>query len=415
MGYNFRLIISIMVLFSILLLLIIIGPEINESILTAKNQVDSLECDIVDSDKESTKSVIEKDDDPLDVTSEITGPNVAFQLKYDKYLLTYTYLLIENETANIRKGPSQEEPILKTASKNEKLSYIETVKNIKKWYYITWNEGEQQLFGFLDVDSAVKRIFQFDKMHEAILKAEKAATKGPLTYIDNYHNIKGHAPKYQGGELDNKGGRRSQSAPGYIDTSNLSEFDYLEDGTLVRILSSDSQYTQIALVKDESEYYVPNKYVVAPPAVISINKAIVIDRTNQNEVVFEKIDQEWKVISHTLATTGKIGEYHQPTPLGYFYAMEKRDKFYYYKDGTYIIQGYAPYTIRFAGGAYVHGVGINYKYNDDGTRTDPGMVEYSETIGTVPLSHKCVRNYTSHAKFLYDWYTPGEVIVIVIE
>ncbi|MDD4565281.1 MAG: L,D-transpeptidase family protein [Eubacteriales bacterium] len=415
MGNNCRLIISIMVLLSILLLLIIIGPDVNESILAVNNQADSLENNIVDSDKESTKSDIEKDDDPKDVTSETTEPNVAFQLKYDKYPLTYTYLLIENDTANIRKGPSQEEPILKHASKNEKLSYIETVENETKWYHVTWNEGEQQLFGFLDIDSATKRVFEFDKMHEAILKAEKASAKGSLTYIDNYHNIKGHAPKYQGGDLDKNGGIRSQSAPGYFDTSNLNEFDYLGDGTLVRILSADSQYTKVALVKDESVYYVPNKYVVAPPAVIAINKTIVIDRANQNEVVFEKIEREWKVISYTLATTGKTGKYHQLTPLGYFYAMEKRDKFYYYKDGTYIIQGYAPYTIRFAGGAYVHGVGINYIYNADGTRTDPGKVEYSETIGTVPLSHKCVRNYTSHAKFLYDLYTPGEVIVIVIE
>ena len=415
MKNNLGLKILIMALISILLLLIIIGPEINESILAANNQVDSLKRNIVHSDKESTESAIEKDDDPSDVASEITEPDVAFHLKYDKYLLTYTYLLIEKESANIRKGPSYEEPILKTVSKNEKLGYIETVENENKWYYVTWNEGEHQLFGFLDVDSAVKREFQFDKAHEAVLKAEKAAAKGPLTYIDNYHNNKGYAPKYKGGELDKNGARRSQSAPGYIDISNLSEFDYLGDGTLVRVLSADSQYTKVVLVKDESEYYVPNKYVVAPPAVASIKKAIVVDRANQNEVVFEKIDQEWKVISYTLATTGKVGKYHQPTPLGYFYTMEKRDKFYYYKDGTYIIQGYAPYTIRFAGGAYVHGVGINYKYNDDETRTDPGMVEYSKTIGTVPLSHKCVRNYTSHAKFLYDWYTPGEVIVIVIE
>lgn len=415
MNNNIGLKILVMALISILLLLIIVGPEINKSLLAANNKVDSLEREIVHSDTESTESAIEKDDDPSDVNSEITEPNVEFQLKYDKYLLTYTYLLIEKELVNIRKGPSYEEPVLKTVSKNEKLGYIETIENENKWYYVTWNEGEQSLFGFLDAESAVKREFQFDKMHEAVIKAEKAADKGPLTYIDNYHNLKGAAPRYKGGELDKHGARRSQSAPGYIDINNLSEFDYLGDGTLVRVLSTDSQYTKVALVKDESEYFVPNKYVAAPPAVISIKKAIVIDRANQNEVVFEKTGKEWKVISYTLATTGKVGKYHQPTPLGYFYAMEKRERFYYYKDGTYTIQGYAPYTIRFAGGAYVHGVGINYKYNADGTRIDPGMVEYSKTIGTVPLSHKCVRNYTSHAKFLYDWYTPGEVIVVVIE
>jgi len=43
------------------------------------------------------------------------------------------------------------------------------------------------------------------------------------------------------------------------------------------------------------------------------------------------------------------------------------------------------------------------------------MVEYSSTIGTTPRSHKCVRNYTSHAKYLWDWSEIGKTAVIVIE
>ena len=415
MKNNLRLKILVMAMFSILLLLLIIGPEINGSIVAANNQVDSLKSDVVDSEKETTKSAIDKHESPSDVTSEITEPQVAFQLKYDKYPLTYTYLLIQNNTVNIRKGPSTEEPVLKAVSKNEKLSYIETIENEGKWYHVTWQEGEQRFFGFVNADVAVKRVFQFDKMHDSILKAEKSSAKGPLTYIANYHNLRGYAPKYQGEELDKNGNRRSQSAPGYFNLSDLNEFDYLGDGTLVRVLSAGSHYTKVAQVKDENVYFVPNKYIATPAAVTAISKAIVIDRANQNEVVFEKMGEDWKIISYTLATTGTLGKYHQPTPLGYFYAIEKRERFYYYKDGTTSIQGYAPYSIRFAGGAYIHGVPVNYKYNAEGGRIDPGKVEYSRTIGTEPLSHKCVRNYTSHAKFIYDWYTPGEVIVIVIE
>ena len=124
---------------------------------------------------------------------------------------------------------------------------------------------------------------------------------------------------------------------------------------------------------------------------------------------------EWKIVSYSLATTGKSGKYHQPTPLGYYYAIEKKPRFYYLKDGTNDIEGYAPYAIRFTAGAYVHGVAVPYEYTDDGVRVDPGIREFSNSIGTVPLSHKCVRNYTSHAKFLYDWYEHGKTIVIVIE
>lgn len=414
MQKNLRLTVLVMSLFSILLFLLIIGPEVNGTIVAANNNVDSLEPDVVDSSDETSKSAIEKDD-PSDVTSEIKEPVVAFQLKYDKYPLTYTYLLVQNETVNIRRGPFMTEPVLRAVYRNEKLNYIETITNDSKWYHVTWQENGQQLFGFINADVATKRVFQFDKMHEAVLKAEKVSDVGPLTYINNYHNLKGYAPLYQGEELDKIGGRRSQSAPGYPDPADLNKFNYLGDGTLVRVLASGSQYTRVALVKDERVYFVPNKYIATPAAVTAVKKAVVIDRANQNEVVFEKIGQEWKVISYTLATTGATGKYHQPTPLGYYYGIERRERFYYYKDGTTTIQGYAPYTIRFAGGAYVHGVPVNYKFNSEGGRVDPGRIEFSKTLGTVPLSHKCVRNFTSHAKFLYDWYTPGEVIVVVIE
>lgn len=416
MQKNLRLTILVMALFSILLFLLIIGPEVGGAVAAENNNVDSLKPDVVDSSNEPTGSAIEKDDSPTDVTSEITEPKVAFQLKYDKYPLTYVYLLVQNDTVNIRKGPSLTEAVLKTVSRNEKLNYIETITNDGTWYHVTWSEAGQQYFGFINADVVTKRVFQFDKMHQEVLKAETEVGTGSVTYIGNYHNLKGWAPLYQGEELDKEGGRRSQSAPGYPDPSDLNEFVYLGDGTLIKVLDQGSQYTRVSPVRDlQKVYYVPNRYIVMPAAVSEIKKAVVIDRGNQNEAVFEKIGAEWKVISYTLATTGKKGTYHQPTPLGYYYAIEKRERFYYYEDGTTKIQGYAPYAIRFAGGAYLHGVPVNYKFKADGGRIDPGKAEYSKTLGTVPLSHKCVRNYTSHAKFIYDWYTPGEMIVIVME
>ncbi|HYE67446.1 MAG TPA: hypothetical protein VEA58_02470, partial [Anaerovoracaceae bacterium] len=137
MQKNLRLTVLVMSLFSILLFLLIIGPEVNGTIVAANNNVDSLEPDVVDSSDETSKSAIEKDD-PSDVTSEIKEPVVAFQLKYDKYPLTYTYLLVQNETVNIRRGPFMTEPVLRAVSRNEKLNYIETITNDSKWYHVTW-------------------------------------------------------------------------------------------------------------------------------------------------------------------------------------------------------------------------------------------------------------------------------------
>lgn len=446
MQKNLRLAILVMLLSSVFLFLLIVGPQVRDATAaghdgypvavesgtddstageavdaavtgigtSAPENIDSRDPEILDSIGEPTGPAIQKD--PYDVTAEITEPKMAFQLKYDKYPLTYTYLLVD-KAVNVRTGPALTEAKLKVAQKNEKLSYIETVTwpDGVQWYHITWQQNGRQLFGFVSADAVTKRVFQFNKAYDAVLKAEQSAAEGPLTYINNYHNLKGSSPLYHGGETDSTGGRRSQSAPGYPNLADLKEFSYLGDGTLVKVLSSGSQYTRVSLVYDGKNYFVPNKYVATPPAIAAVKKAVVIDRANQNEVVFEKIGGEWKVISYTLATTGTTGEYHQPTPLGFFYGIEKRERFYYYKDGTTSIQGYAPYAVRFAGGAYMHGVPVNYKYNSNGSRIDPGKVEYSGTMGTVPLSHKCVRNYTSHAKFVYDWYTPGEVAVIVIE
>ena len=48
-------------------------------------------------------------------------------------------------------------------------------------------------------------------------------------------------------------------------------------------------------------------------------------------------------------------------------------------------------------------------------RVDPGHREALTSLGTTPRSHKCVRNFTSHAKFIYEWAEIGKTIVIVIE
>lgn len=420
MEKNLGLKITVLVLCTILLLLLIIGPEVRKTIEASgangvvlnQNPVDSSQ---VSDENQSTPDAIQEEDATSDVTDEIPEPAVNFHLKYENYPLTFLYLVSLEEGIPVKAGPSAEEAVIRTMKRNEKIDYVETVDKDHRWYHVTWWEKDEKKFGFIQEGAITKRIFQFDKMHEMVKFADTEFAKGKLTYVSNYKNYKGQAPAYQGANKDGEGNSRSQSAPGYADLDNLAEFTYIGDGELMRVLSADSKFTKVLLLRNGQKYFIPNKYLDTHHAVSQLNKAIVIDRENQNEVVFEKLGQEWQVISYSLATTGKLGKYHQPTPLGYYYAIEKRERFYYYKDGTTSIQGYAPYTIRFAGGAYVHGVPVDYKYSADGQRIDPGKVEFSPSLGTIPLSHKCVRNYTSHAKFLYDWYVPGETIVIVME
>ncbi|WP_312093183.1 L,D-transpeptidase [Aminipila sp.] len=260
-----------------------------------------------------------------------------------------------------------------------------------------------------------ERCFQFDLMRQKINEAEQTIKKYRLTYIDNYKNRNGMAPKYQGEEIDRFGNERSAAAPAYENINNLEELIYIVDGTLVEILEEDADYTLIKVVGNDTEYSVPSQYIASDDCLEELKKVIIVDRTNQNIATFEKEDGAWNITSYSKATTGKEGKYHQLTPLGFYYAIEKKPKFYYVKDGTDLIEGYAPYAVRFTAGAYTHGVATAYKYAEDGTKIDPGIKEFSSSIGTVPLSHKCVRNYTSHAKFIYDWYEHGKTIVIVIE
>ncbi|MEG0070253.1 MAG: L,D-transpeptidase, partial [Cetobacterium sp.] len=72
-----------------------------------------------------------------------------------------------------------------------------------------------------------------------------------------------------------------------------------------------------------------------------------------------------------------------------------------------IIEGYSPYAVRFTRGAYMHGIPVNLP------RTE--MIEYSPLLGTEPRSHMCVRNATSHAKFIYDWSRTKQTLVFVID
>lgn len=412
---------TILVLLSTLLFLVFILQGQEEQLLFEKYSLVASEIngkEPVDQESEFEKAAI---GDVIAIEEEFILPSFPVSLKYHNYKTTYTYFLVEREMVEVRSGPSFSETVIKRLSKNDKVNYIETVfvktgeNTSDQWYHITWNDNGDTLFGFVNSNDVTKRFFQFDKMEKAVNFAQEYADRGKLTYINNYKNQTGYAPFYHGGTVDEFGNERSQSAPGYFDLSNLQEFIYIEDGTLVKYLFTKGDYIKVQLLSTGETYFVPRKYIPTDRAVTSLKKIVVIDRMNQNEAVYENIQGTWTMISYSLATTGTVGEYSQITPLGYFYAVERREQFLYYKDGTYQIQGYAPYVIRFNGGAYIHGVATNYKYNSKGQIITPPIQEYSKTIGTVPLSHKCVRNYTSHAKFLYDWYTPGETIVVVIE
>jgi len=342
-------------------------------------------------------------------------------LEYDQYPIGFDYVLIQVASANIREKPSTSAEIVATAQRYERLNLRREVRGEYQdqsktdcWYEVYWKEGDEIQTGYVFAPLVEVRRFQFEKMSEVIERLMEDVEGGRMAYVHNYKNVKGSPPLWKGKTVDEYGYRRSQSAPGYLAPDTKGEFRYIPDGMLLKVLKEEKDLVLAWVPSFQGEYWIPQKYVRFYPDMKEITKVIVVDRSQQNQAAFHIEPDGIRLVSYTLATTGKKGPYSLETPLGIYMAIQKRDRFEYYGDGTTIIEGYAPYAVRFSGGGYIHGVPVNYQVID-GQRVDPGMKEYLHTIGTEPRSHMCVRNYTSHAKFIYDWVEIGRSAVIVIE
>ncbi|MBK5723045.1 L,D-transpeptidase, partial [Dysgonomonas sp. Marseille-P4677] len=261
------------------------------------------------------------------------------------------------------------------------------------------------------------RIFQWDKIRERLALLEnirQASAKWAI--LQNYKNKNGEAPLvkvYRRNEYkriaDTSGVERYQSVPLFLSDDTITAIRYGRDGALVRLLAdSTTSFFMVSTVDFSGEWFVPRKYIKEIHDTIMFNKAIIVDRNNENIVTLEKVDSKWLVRSMNPATTGlHKPPYQQETPLGMFIIQEKKTRMIFLKDGSIETGGFAPYANRFTNGGYIHGIPVNEPRKN--------LIEYSQTLGTTPRSHMCVRNATSHAKFIYDWAPIEETVVFVIE
>lgn len=388
-----------------------------------------IEEDYMDESNEYNEN---QDIDNIDTEEDIEEPvliqefntqlpdNIGLQLKYEEYPISYDYLLIL-KSSNIRELPSSKSKIIGKRGAMEKIRLVSEVRgeylktwDKDSWYEVQWEEDGNNETGYIFSALAEDRHFQFDKMDKSIDQLQQSLDFGLLAHISNYKNANGVPPKIRGKTFDSYGHRRSQSAAGYEEPDKSSEFRYIPDGMLLHVLEEQEGFTKVKVVGFEGEYWVLNKYINREKVLTNLNKVVIVDRKYQNQGVFELEDGRWNLISYGFSTTGKTGKYSLETPLGFYTFIEKRDRFYYFEDGTTKIAGYAPYAARFSGGGYIHGVPVNYKMEGDKI-IDPGKQEYLHSIGTIPKSHMCIRNYTSHAKFLHSWIDIGETAIVIIE
>lgn len=261
------------------------------------------------------------------------------------------------------------------------------------------------------------RSFQWEKIKDRLAWLENMQRKPDIWGIlQNYRNNNGEAPlvkAYRRNEYkriaDTLGVERYQSIPLFHPEDTVTPVRYGRDGSLIKVLKDSTRnFIKVATTDFEGEWYVPKKYLKHIHDTIVFTHVIVVDRNNENIVTMEKVDSEWVVRSMNPATTGlHKPPYQQETPLGMFVIQEKKTKMYFLVDGTTRTGGFAPYASRFTNGGYIHGIPVN-----EPRKT---LIEYSASLGTTPRSHMCVRNATSHAKFIFDWAPTEQTIVFVIE
>ena len=346
-------------------------------------------------------------------------PDILKNLQYEHYMLSYDYFLVTApDRSAILKDPNPASEEIGSVLCAEKITLHdrvqgETIGDSNIWYKVSQKENGQINTGYIHSHAGTPRKFRFDEMLNALQDLNQQILGGKLHYISNYKNINGTPPTKNNGATDEFGYRIYQSAPGYSKADTASDFRYLPDGILLKILSEDETFYRVFVPTFNSEFFVPKKFINPDIYVYNFSHVIVVDRKEQNQATFEVSPNGTAMISYTLSTTGLKGPLSFETSLGYYKAIEKKERFEYLGDNRAEIAGYAPYAIRFSGGAYIHGVPVDYEVKE-GERIDPGKIEYLHTIGTFPRSHMCVRNFTSHAKFLYDWMKPEAGAVIII-
>ena len=234
--------------------------------------------------------------------------------------------------------------------------------------------------------------------------------------MQNYRNLNNEAPlvrRYVRNTYrrvaDTLGVERYQSVPLYLPTDTLVPEIYGRDGSPARLVDSIGGFYRIHPLNADGEWMVPQRYIKMLSDTAVFNHVVFVDRHDQNITAIERVGKaDWRIRSKNPATTGRYAPpYAQPTPLGIFLLQQKKVKMVYLKDGKKEIGGFAPYASRFTNGAYIHGVPVKAPATK--------KIEYSWSLGTVPRSHMCVRNATSHAEFIFNWAPVEGTLVIVIE
>jgi len=356
----------------------------------------------------------------LEEFQTVLPDEIIDSIQYTQYDMAYDYFLVTAENGSeIRESPAPDAPVVAKAENLDKVSLLQRAEGKEfddsdMWYRVGFQIGDKIEEGYIHSNAGKPRNFRFDKMLDAINDLKQQVDQGELHFVSNYKNQNGTPPQEGNAAIDEYGYRVYHSAPAYEQADTASTYRYIPDGMLVRMLDENGEFYHVNVPTFGGDFYIQKQYIDTNVTLSQLNHIVVVDRNQQNQASFELNENVLSLVSYTLASTGIPGEFSYETTLGIYKAIQKRERFEYLKSGTQEIAGYAPFALRFTGGAYIHGVPVAYE-EENGERVDPGLIEYVHTIGTFPRSSMCVRNFTSHAEFLYNWIDTKTGAVIVIE
>lgn len=325
---------------------------------------------------------------------------IQLEIKYKGSLPSFlSYVFPQKNKVNLRERPSSKSTLKGIADYLEKLAVLEIVENSlgEKWYKVLNPKGEE---AFVRYESVKFMEFRFVNMKRGIQQLEEfieeEISQGrTLSAVDAYRpNPSNKNPKKR---RDKYGSVEEQS----VSVSYRGERIFVPDGRLLSILKSSKKLSQVKTFGiGEFPLKISNKFLNENFKIREVpKKIIVVDLKNQNFGAFERMADEWKVVSYSYSNSGKESHMGYKTPKGVFVISEAKKIMTYTNTHGEII-GYANNALRFSGGGYIHGTPINY--------SDKFHSSYLKDIkegkmGTYPETRKCIRNTVEHSKFLFEW------------
>ncbi|WP_028857158.1 L,D-transpeptidase family protein [Psychrilyobacter atlanticus] len=347
--------------------------------------------------------IIYSNGDILEKKELLKEANYNENIKFSGALPERKYVLITSNKAIPKKDAYKTSERLKEkVFWGEKYTYLgETKKFYKiscygKTAYITKKYSILRRFDFNKMVSKLKELNKF---------IETSPKKSDIRIINHYINPT--SKKNDQGERDSYGSRGEQAAIAYYIENKVEKFRYIHDRQYILITGKDEEKGTISfkLPGDNKVYKTLKNEVTKKNYGDPIKKAIIIDKKNQNQGVFEKVDGIWELVSYSYINSGRDnGEDSYKTPSGeysiaygvpFILFLSKED------DGNDIK---ANFGIRFSGGGYIHTIPYAKKQDSElKVELKTIIAEGEKKLGIYPTTHKCVRNPQDHGKFLYEW------------